>query len=44
MVKRKGGALVSIAHRPALEAFHKRQWLVEKLPQGELAAYRLREA
>jgi putative ATP-binding cassette transporter len=44
MVKRKGGALVSIAHRPALEAFHKRQWLVDKLPQGELAAYRLREA
>jgi vitamin B12/bleomycin/antimicrobial peptide transport system ATP-binding/permease protein len=44
MVKRKGGAIVSIAHGPALEAFHQRQWLLQKLPDGQAAAYRLREA
>lgn len=41
MVRRKGGALVSIAHRPALEAFHDRRWELQPLPAGSPAAYRL---
>ena len=44
MVRRKGGALVSIAHRPALEAFHRRRWELHRLPAGSPAAYGLREA
>ena len=44
MVRRKGGALVSIAHRPALEAFHRRRWELHRLPAGSAAAYGLREA
>ena len=45
MVRRKGGALVSIAHRPALAAFHQKLWQLEKSPAGDsAAAYRLRQA
>jgi putative ATP-binding cassette transporter len=44
MVRRKGGALVSIAHRPALDAFHRRRWELHRLPEGSAAAYVLREA
>jgi putative ATP-binding cassette transporter len=44
MVKRKQGALVSIAHRPALEAFHRHRWELRKLPEGDAAAYQLRQA
>jgi vitamin B12/bleomycin/antimicrobial peptide transport system ATP-binding/permease protein len=42
MVKRKGGALVSIAHRPALDEFHARRWQLESAT-GD-AAYQLRES
>ena len=42
MVRRKRGALVSIAHRPALDQFHQRQWHVEETPGA--AGYRLRQA
>jgi putative ATP-binding cassette transporter len=44
MVKRKGGALVSIAHRPALEAFHQRRWQLSKAPEGAAASWQLKEA
>ncbi|MEO5671819.1 MAG: ABC transporter ATP-binding protein/permease [Ramlibacter sp.] len=45
LVRRKGGALVSIAHRPALEAFHQKLWQLEKSTAGDgAAAYRLRQA
>jgi vitamin B12/bleomycin/antimicrobial peptide transport system ATP-binding/permease protein len=44
MVRRKGGAVVSIGHRPALEAFHQRRWEVKQLPDGDGAAYRLQQA
>jgi putative ATP-binding cassette transporter len=44
MIRRKGGALVSIAHRPALEVFHQRRWELRKGPDGGAAAYQLREA
>ena len=44
MVKRKGGAMVSIAHRPALDEFHTRRWELEPAGDGGVgAAYRLRE-
>ena len=42
MVKRKGGAMVSIAHRPALDEFHGRRWELEPA-NASGAAYRLRE-
>jgi vitamin B12/bleomycin/antimicrobial peptide transport system ATP-binding/permease protein len=38
-VKRKGGALVSVGHRPALVDFHGTRW--ELVPDGTAAAYRL---
>jgi vitamin B12/bleomycin/antimicrobial peptide transport system ATP-binding/permease protein len=44
LVNRKGGALVSIGHRPALENFHRRTWALTKSPPGEGAAYQLRQA
>ncbi|MDB5873039.1 MAG: transporter ATP-binding protein [Ramlibacter sp.] len=46
MIRRKGGAMVSIAHRPALDEFHQRRWQLEKIPEGggAAAAYRLRQA
>lgn len=44
MVKRKGGALVSIAHRPALDEFHARRWRLEEFPGGGATAYLLRQA
>ncbi len=42
-VRQAGGALVSIAHRPAVAAFHDKQWALEKLPEGAPALYELRE-
>ena len=37
------GALISIAHRPSVAAFHSRRWELEKLPKGAPALYRLTE-
>ncbi|MFZ3141101.1 ABC transporter ATP-binding protein/permease [Polaromonas sp.] len=37
------GSLVSIAHRPAVAAFHGTLWELEKLPEGAPALYRVRE-
>jgi putative ATP-binding cassette transporter len=44
MVKRRGGGIVSIAHRPALEAFHQRRWEVRKQPGEGGAQYQLQQA
>jgi len=44
MVKRRGGAMISIAHRPALERFHQRRWQLSASPDGSAAAYQLKEA
>jgi putative ATP-binding cassette transporter len=42
--RQAGGAIVSIAHRPAVAAFHDRRWELEKLPDGAPALYRLKES
>ncbi len=41
--KEAGGAVVSIAHRPAVAAFHNKRWELEKQPEGAPALYELRE-
>ena len=38
------GGMVSIAHRPAVAAFHNRQWALEKTPDGSPASYRLQQS
>jgi vitamin B12/bleomycin/antimicrobial peptide transport system ATP-binding/permease protein len=43
LVRRRGGSLVSIGHRPALEAFHRHVWEVQPRGGGG-AAYRLQQA
>jgi hypothetical protein len=35
---------VSIGHRPALESFHQRTWVLKKSAPGDAAAYLLRQA
>ena len=42
LVQRRNGALVSIAHRPGVAAFHTRRWALEKRPQGEQTVYAIR--
>jgi vitamin B12/bleomycin/antimicrobial peptide transport system ATP-binding/permease protein len=37
------GALVSIAHKPALSAFHNRQWTLVKRANGGPAGYQINE-
>ena len=39
-----GGAIISIAHRPAVAAFHDKRWELEKLPEGAPALYELKES
>ena len=39
-----GGALVSIAHRPAVAAFHDRRWQLEREAEGSPSLYRLTAA
>lgn len=39
---RMGGALVSIAHRPAVAAFHSQRWELQKLPEGSTALYAIK--
>ena len=35
------GSIVSIAHRPTVEAFHQKVWTLEKQPEGAPALYRI---
>ncbi len=42
-VEHARGAIISIAHRPSVAAFHSRQWVLEKLPEGEAARYQVRQ-
>jgi putative ATP-binding cassette transporter len=41
--QQRGGALVSIAHRPSVAAFHDKLWALEKRPEGAGALYQLSE-
>lgn len=41
LTERQGGALISIAHRPAVAGFHQRRWQIEREPPGAPALYRL---
>jgi putative ATP-binding cassette transporter len=42
-LRKANGAIVSIAHRPALEAFHSRRWEIEPGPGAQGPAFQLRE-
>jgi putative ATP-binding cassette transporter len=42
-LRQVNGAIVSIAHRPALEAFHNRRWKIEPGGIADGARFRLRE-
>jgi putative ATP-binding cassette transporter len=44
MVRRRGGGIVSIAHGPALDAFHGKRWQLEAFPGGGATAFLLRQA
>ena len=44
LTREAGGALVSIAHRPAVAAFHQSRWQLQAEAAGSAAAYRLVEA
>jgi putative ATP-binding cassette transporter len=41
LTQSRGGALISIAHRPAVADFHKSRWTLWPEPTGAAAAYRL---
>ncbi|MBM3363789.1 MAG: ABC transporter ATP-binding protein/permease [Betaproteobacteria bacterium] len=41
LTQTRGGALISIAHRPAVADFHKSRWTFLPEPTGAAAAYRL---
>ena len=43
-VKQAQGALISIAHKPSVAAFHQRQWSLEKLPQDTPARFAVRSS
>ena len=43
LVKSGNGALISIAHRKTMLAWHSRSWTLEKQADGEAARFRLRQ-
>ncbi len=42
LVNKAHGAIISIAHRPSVAAFHDITWTLERLPQGASARYQVR--
>ena len=42
LVQRRDGALISIAHRPTVAAFHTQQWLLETRPPDEESLFTIR--
>ena len=42
-VQRAGGAMISIAHRPALSAMHGKRWTLAPLPDGTPTHFRIEE-
>jgi putative ATP-binding cassette transporter len=43
-VERAQGALISIAHRPSVAAFHNRRWTLEKQAEGSPARFKITSA
>ena len=43
MLTQRNGALVSIAHRPSVAAYHRRRWVLEPQPEGSEARFKLAE-
>ncbi|MBP7647306.1 MAG: ABC transporter ATP-binding protein/permease [Comamonas sp.] len=43
LVNSAQGAIISIAHRPSVAAFHDKRWVLEKQPEGAPALYKLAE-
>ena len=43
-VKQAHGAIISIAHRSTVAAFHEQCWVLEKLPDGRISGFQLRPA
>jgi len=43
LVELAQGAIISIAHRPSVAAFHTQRWTLEKQPEGAPALYKLAE-
>lgn len=43
LAQRSQGALISIAHRPSVAAFHQQRWTMVKQPDGAPARYKLEE-
>ena len=43
LVEHAQGALISIAHRPGVAAFHNRRWRLQAQPEGSTARYRVEE-
>jgi len=43
LVEQAQGAIISIAHRPSVAAFHTQRWTLEKQPEGAPALYKLAE-
>ncbi|MES2877867.1 MAG: ABC transporter ATP-binding protein/permease [Pseudomonadota bacterium] len=41
LIEHAQGAIISIAHRPSVAAFHTQRWTLEKQPDGAPALYRL---
>lgn len=41
LVERAQGALISIAHRPSVAAFHNRRWTLTKQPDGSPSLYKV---
>ena len=39
MVMREGGALVSVAHRPSVAAYHQRLWQLENVNEGSIKSH-----
>ena len=43
MLAQRNGALVSIAHRPSVAAYHRRRWVLEPQVEGSEARFKLAE-
>ena len=40
-IQQAQGTIISIAHKPAVAAFHRSRWTLDKLPKGALASYQV---